>query len=550
MTSTRRSRSIPSDADAYIGRGDTWLATSQGESAIADYTEAIRLDPRTRMGTHSRAFAYSGEHQYDKAIPDYDEAIRLNPIATEYYFERGVAFHETKDYDKAIADFTVSSSETARFGSFGEAGRRRGNRRRNTARRSRTSAQRYGFARETRIFSSSAATAYDSNGELDKAIADCTEAIRTRRKACGRLPSFEESAGPRKEPSTTRSPTKPRRSGLMPSSLVPTCRAVSPGTTSEIMQRPLLISPKRSGSIPATSTPIAAVRLHGVQRKEYQKAIADYTEAIRLDPGDAETYRDRGYTWGELKDYQKAIADYTEAIRLDPKNPRAFFNRGWNWDELKNYDKAIADYDEAIRLEPTDASAYANRGLLGRGKTKTRRRSPITRRRSGSTPRTRGLFQPGEDPGADWRTTTRRSLITTKRFGSSPMMRRAYINRGCVWSRKKDTTRQSPITPRRSGSTHAMRAHCYRGRRAWSRLGNFDKALADFNETIRLDPRHASAYNSRAWLWATCPDGKCRDGKKAVESATKACELTEWKNAYQSTPSPRPMPRPAISRPP
>ena len=36
------------------------------------------------------------------------------------------------------------------------------------------------------------------------------------------------------------------------------------------------------------------------------------------------------------------------------------------------------------------------------------------------------------------------------------------------------------------------------------------------------------AFNGRAWLWATCPDDKYRDGKKAVESATRACELGEW----------------------
>ena len=36
---------------------------------------------------------------------------------------------------------------------------------------------------------------------------------------------------------------------------------------------------------------------------------------------------------------------------------------------------------------------------------------------------------------------------------------------------------------------------------------------------------------NRAWLWATCPDAKYRDGKRAVESATRACELSEWKSA-------------------
>ncbi len=53
-----------------------------------------------------------------------------------------------------------------------------------------------------------------------------------------------------------------------------------------------------------------------------------------------------------------------------------------------------------------------------------------------------------------------------------------------------------------------------------------------------ISPRHRdsrpitrSRYNGRAWTWATCPDAKFRDGRKAVESATKACELTDWNEA-------------------
>jgi tetratricopeptide (TPR) repeat protein len=58
-----------------------------------------------------------------------------------------------------------------------------------------------------------------------------------------------------------------------------------------------------------------------------------------------------------------------------------------------------------------------------------------------------------------------------------------------------------------------------------------DRALSDYARAIQLDANDASAINNRAWLWATSKVDRCRNGKRAVEEATKACELTGWKNA-------------------
>lgn len=164
------------------------------------------------------------------------------------------------------------------------------------------------------------------------------------------------------------------------------------------------------------------------RKKEYDKAIADYSEAIRLYPEYAGAYNNRGIVLQKKQEYDKAIADYNEAIRLDPKYALAYNNRGNAWHEKQEYDKAIADYNEAIRLD----SKYAS----------------------------------------------------------------AYNNRGTVWYEKQE----------------------------------YDEAIANYNEAIRLDPKFASAYNQLAWLQATCPDERYRDGKNAVTAATKACELTSWKD--------------------
>ena len=74
----------------------------------------------------------------------------------------------------------------------------------------------------------------------------------------------------------------------------------------------------------------------------------------------------------------KMIADYTEAIRIDPKDASAYFNRSYLWQEKGEHDKAIADLDEGIRLDPKVALAYYNRGYSWQQKGSTTRRSPIS----------------------------------------------------------------------------------------------------------------------------------------------------------------------------
>ena len=63
-------------------------------------------------------------------------------------------------------------------------------------------------------------------------------------------------------------------------------------------------------------------------------------------------------------------------------------------------------------------------------------------------------------------------------------------------------------------------------------IGNHEEALADLEVALTLKPDDSGVLNNLAWLLATSPDDELRDGARAIELATKACEVTEWRQAH------------------
>ena len=104
------------------------------------------------------------------------------------------------------------------------------------------------------------------------------------------------------------------------------------------------------------------------KKRSLDAAIADYSKAIQLDARNVRAYNNRSLAWAEKQQHRKAIADATTALTIDPHNSAAYNNRGVSWRELAEYTKAIADYNQAIRLTPNDAIAFGNRGFAWKQK--------------------------------------------------------------------------------------------------------------------------------------------------------------------------------------
>jgi tetratricopeptide (TPR) repeat protein len=103
--------------------------------------------------------------------------------------------------------------------------------------------------------------------------------------------------------------------------------------------------------------------LYQVTEQDHQ-AIANYAQAIALNPQDAEAFNNRGIVYYDLGEREKAINDFEQAIALNPQYGEAFYNRGIVYYGLGEDEKAIAGFAQAIVLNPQDAEAFYNRGIV------------------------------------------------------------------------------------------------------------------------------------------------------------------------------------------
>ena len=99
------------------------------------------------------------------------------------------------------------------------------------------------------------------------------------------------------------------------------------------------------------------------EKGDYDRAIQDYNEAIRLNPKETLSHVARGDAYKKKGDFDRAIQDFDEAIRLNANYERAYYDRGGAYIDKDDYDRAIQDFDEAIHLNSNDTNAYNDRGV-------------------------------------------------------------------------------------------------------------------------------------------------------------------------------------------
>jgi tetratricopeptide (TPR) repeat protein len=241
-----------------------------------------------------------------------------------------------------------------------------------------------------------------------------------------------------------------------------------------------------------------ALLMRGVARYEnddLDHALADLDQALRLEPKYAAALLVRGYLRQWRNQPEKARADLDQAIELDSRNPYAFVERGIFFYNRKEYDRALRDFQSATDLGSSAAVIYIARGMIHLERHDPKKAQVEFNQAFRLDPKHPDVY---------------------RGFASMFLLRGDKRRALAVLDRAVELDPQSPDS---------------RGNRAVVLLsiGKYDKALDDLDDVIRFAPASARAHKERAWLLATCPEVKIRNGELAVVSATRACELTLWK---------------------
>jgi len=100
------------------------------------------------------------------------------------------------------------------------------------------------------------------------------------------------------------------------------------------------------------------------QQEDFQAALADFNQALSINPHMVEAYAARGTTYVSMGRPITALDDFNKALELKPDDAETLVNRGHAYMELSMYDLALADFNRAIELDSSLVAAYFNRGVL------------------------------------------------------------------------------------------------------------------------------------------------------------------------------------------
>ena len=316
---------------AYNNRGNVYTDQEEYDQAIADYSEALQRDPDFEIAYNNRGVAFANQGEYDRAIADYNEALQHEPDYSVAYNNRGNAYTEKGEYDRAIADY----GEVLRLDP--------------------EDAETYKIR----------GSAYFSIREHNRAIDDYSEALRLNPEDSNAhlfRGLYYLSRG------NNRGAKEDYDLAILDfergSELAPDDTDFLAFRESAIRWRDRVF--EYDQHIEENPDDLEGWYLRGLyylDSEDYDRAIADFTEAITRGGDNAEVWNDRGWAYWQQGEDDLAYDDYSKTIELKPDFANAWYNRAWVWRRRGDHGNAIIDFSQAIAIKQDYAAAYQHRGI-------------------------------------------------------------------------------------------------------------------------------------------------------------------------------------------
>ncbi len=279
-------------------------------------------------------------------------------------------------------------------------------------------------------------------------------------------------------------------------------------------------------------TKAKALLIRANLHEDLAKRQADYDEAVKLTPRDPNVLRFRGMYLLSQNKIEDAISDLNAAIEADPKDADTYEARGLALSLAQKYDEAMESLNKAIELQPDSPAAYTHRGRIRalRGDVpaalvdvdhalKLQPGSVVARQLHASLLASMGKF---EQALADL-TVLRRAM---------PDNTEVLLQVAALYQASKQPSKAVDAYDR-VVEIDPQNVAAFRGRAdAYLAQGKQTEAVADYESALKLEPRNSGVLNNLAWVLATSPEDKLRDGKRSIDLAKLACEVTEYKQAH------------------
>ena len=249
---------------------------------------------------------------------------------------------------------------------------------------------------------------------------------------------------------------------------------------------------------PDDASLLEALGMAFMMENKLDEAQRAFDKAIEIDPDAAGALLQRARVLALKGEQPKAIADLDKAIELDPDDAMPLILRARIHQQAGNVDQARADLESVLGRKPDHPAALELRGLIA--------------------------AERNDYPAAirDFRKLVAQNSDDALLVGQLGML---YL-----------AAKQPREAIRRFTRALELDAEQFLSRRGRSdaliSIGDHTGALADLERALELDADNDGVLNNLAWLLATSPDDALRDGWRAIELATKACEETEWKQAH------------------